>query len=142
MTLSKNTKTALAIFAASVLLLCIIWAFTRGRNTERNRICDFLAQYGYQATEDDLLFAYDERDTSIGKALDIADEAELNRLIDASKAGGFPSDTEKIGGVTLILAHFGEDTVYMYMLDGEFELCFVQTNSGEIKKLGSIIIDN
>ena len=81
MNLSKKAKMFLAIFAACILLLCIVWAFTRGRTSERSRICAELARFGYEALEDDLLFAYDERDTSIKNALDVSDDELLDGLV-------------------------------------------------------------
>ena len=136
MNITQKKRRIILTAAAVILLLCVIWLFTRGRSSERSRICAFLSDYGYECYEDDLLFAYDEKNTSIRAALSMTD-AELEDALTASKAGGFPSDAEKIGGVTLVLAKCGDDTVCMYMLDGEFELVFVQDGIGSIKAIGN-----
>ena len=51
----------------------------------------------------------------------------------ASTAAGFPSDVEKRGEITLFAARAGSDTVMLYSVDGEPELCFVQRGDDIIK---------
>ena len=134
MNMTQKTRQTILIAAIVILLLCVIWTFTRGRSTERSRICDFLADYGYTCVEDDLFFAYDEKDTSIKATLEMS-ETDLEPCVEASKSAGFPSDVEKKCSVTLILYSDGADTVYMYMADGEFELVFVEGKDGTIKPI-------
>ena len=136
MSLSNKAKRIIIIICICVFSICILWTLTRGRTSERMRICTFLASYGYNVYEEDLLFAYDNNSTSIKTAIGKTD-AETDELVAVSKAGGFESDVDKVGGVTLILATDGEDTVYIYMLNGEFELCFVQDKDGNLKKLSA-----
>ena len=134
MKLSDKTRNIILIIASCILLLCVIWTFTRGTNSERARICKFLYEYGYNVYEEDLLLAYDNSSTTIRAAID-KPEDELQEALEASKASGFRSNIDELGSVTLILATDGNDTVYMYMLNGEFELCFVQCSDSSIKQL-------
>ncbi|HWR24199.1 MAG TPA: hypothetical protein VN366_12055, partial [Feifaniaceae bacterium] len=65
--------------------------------------------------------------------------AELDAAISASKETGFPSDVNKTGDVTLIMANAGgDDVITLYLVNGEIELAFVQvTGSDAIKALGT-----
>jgi len=132
MNVTQKTRQTVLIAAIVILLLCVIWTFTRGRSSERSRICAFLAEYGYDCTDEDLLFAYDEKNTSIRTALGMTD-MELEPCVNASRNAGFPSDVDKTCSVTLILYSDGTDTVYMYMADGEPELVFTEDRDGNIK---------
>lgn len=134
MIFSKKTKQAILIIAISIFMLCILWTIFRGSGSERLRICAFLKNYGYDVYEDDLLFAYDNASTTIRAAID-KDDSEMLKLVEISEKGGFSSDVDRVGGVTLVLATNGDSTVYMYMLDGEFELCFIEHNDGTLKEL-------
>lgn len=134
MNISSVGKRTVFIIAASLLMLCVIWTFTRGRSSERQRICNLLSDYGYTVHEDDLLFAYDDAGTTIKNATGSSDE-ELAAAVEASKAGGFPSRVEEKGGVTLVMAKDSGHTVYLYMLNGEFELCFAEDDNGNVLPL-------
>lgn len=133
MNVSEKTRRIVLITALVIIVLCIAWTLFRGLSSERMRICRFLKGYGYDIYEDDLLFAYDDRDTTIRNA--IGADKDISEALAASKKGGFPSDVDRRGGVTLVLATDGTDSVLLYMLDGEFELCFVESADGEIREL-------
>ncbi len=136
MTVSEKTRRIVLITALVIIVLCIAWSLIRGISSERMRICRFLKEYGYNIYEDDLLFAYDERDTTIRNAIGV--DKDIDEAVAASKKGGFPSDVDKRGGVTLVLATDGLDSVLLYMLDGEFELCFVESADGNIRELKNV----
>ena len=90
MNVSEKTRRIVLITALVIIVLCIVWTLFRGLSSERMRICRFLKGYGYDIYEDDLLFAYDERDTTIRNA--IGADKDISEALAASKKGGFPSD--------------------------------------------------
>lgn len=135
MAFSDKTKRVLLIIAICILFFCGIWSIVRQTNSERRRICTFLYKCGYEIFEDDLLIAYDQNKTTIKNA--IGKDKNTDIIVNASKKGGYPSRIDKEGDVTLILAADEGNTIYLYMLDGKYELCFIETKKNEIKALVS-----
>lgn len=128
----KKTRLTLAIIALSLLLIVVLWLIFRSSSSELNKIVNMLNDFGYSFVVDDLFIAYDNDNISIAEALQ---NAELDDAVEASLSAGFPSDVHKTGGVTLILANDNGDVITVFVLDGEPELCFIQTENGAIKSL-------
>lgn len=133
-----DDKTRRVVFAVAlcIIVLCTVWMLVRGTTSERNKVCGMLNEYGYSFYEDDLLIAFDSADTTIKEVLADNTEADMEKAVSVSKQAGFRSDVEKRGGVTLMLAHDGTDVITLYLVDGEAELCFIETQDNEIKPLG------
>ncbi|NLB61024.1 MAG: hypothetical protein GX802_01145 [Clostridiales bacterium] len=131
---NKRIQTILIISACAVLVLAIVWAFTRGSNSELKPITDKINSLGYSFHPDDLFIAYDNSNTTIAEVIaeneeTQVNEKELEKIIAESKAYGFDSDIKKRGGVTLILAREGTKVIICYLVDGEIELLFTQNIS-------------
>lgn len=140
MVLGDKTRRIILISATAIIILCIVWYIVFGSNSEMSRIASFLRNYGYDIYEDELLIAYDNANTTIAEVLQSsnATEADIQNAVNASKQKGFSSDIQRRGGVTLILANCEGDTVTLYLVDGEKELCFVQGADSTIKPLGDV----
>ena len=131
-TMPKKTRYIMLGVAAGLLLLVVIWFIFRSSSYGLNEVANKINAYGYSFLPDDLFLAYDNADTSIA---DILEDVDLTLAVEASRKAGFPSDVYKNGGVTLILANSGSDIVTVYLVDGEIELCFIQTTDGNVRAL-------
>ena len=127
--MTKKTRTVLLAVAASLLFLVVLWIIFRSGGSSLKKVADEINKFGYNFTADDMLIAYDNSNASIAEVLD---DVDLSEAVEASIKAGFPSDVNKIGGVTLILANDGNDIVTVYLVDGKIELCFVQTMGGNV----------
>ena len=132
--MTKKTRLTLMIVALLLLFLVVLWLIFRSSNSELKIIADRINSFGYSFTADDLLVAYDNSNTSIASVLDGVD---LDNAVRVSREAGFSSDVDKVGGVTLILANDGDDIITLYLVDGEIELCFVQTIDGDAVSIKS-----
>ena len=133
--MNKKTRLTLLGIAAGLLLLAVLWLVFRSSASSLNAVAKQINSYGYGFIADDLVIAYDNADTSIA---DVLDGIDLEDAVQASREAGFPSDVQRTGGVTLMLAEddFG-GVVTIYLVDGEIELCFVQTTDGGIAALNN-----
>ena len=131
-TMPKKTRYIMLGVAAGLLLLVVIWFIFRSSAYGLNEVAEKINSYGYSFLSDDLFVAYDNADTSIA---DVMEDVDLTSAVEASRMAGFSSDVYKRGGVTLILANSGDDIVTVYLVDGEIELCFIQTTNGNVRAL-------
>ena len=100
------------------------------------RLCRIVNEFGFALHPDDLYPAGAWNDTSIRALLP---ETELSEAVAASKDAGFPSDIDRTGQVTLVMANVGnDDVVTLYLVDGEVELGFLQVKGTEtVRALGA-----
>lgn len=129
----KKTRTILLIVAAALLAAAAFLYFTSD-NSALQAVCDKVNAFGYDFVSDDWYVAGGQADTTI-EALSSGED--LSEAVEASKASGFPSDTNKLGEVVLLLGQLeNDDVVTVYIVNGEIELCFVQTLNGKLSPLG------
>ncbi|HWS28895.1 MAG TPA: hypothetical protein VN512_02150 [Clostridia bacterium] len=129
----KKTRAILLIVAAALLAAAAFLYFASG-NGALKAVCEEVNAFGYAFLPDDWYTAGGQADTSIEA---LAGSEDLSEAVAASKAAGFPSDTEKRGEVVLLLGQLAnDDVVTVYIVNGEIELCFVQTLGGDVFSLG------
>ena len=120
----NKTKRCVLAIAGALLLLALALHLSISGDDPVSDIVSTLRSYGYRVYDSDLYIAGDYRNTSIAALLP---EKELEEARKASLKAGFPSDTERIGDVVLILSATREGEILtLYALDGELELCFIQ----------------
>ena len=123
------------IAAGALLLIAAVWSLFLSGGAGA-ALASKMNSYGYTLTPDDFYPAGEWKNTSIRTLLS---GAQLDAAISVSKQAGFPSDVEKMGDVTLLMANAGgDDVITLYLVDGEIELAFVQvTGADAVKLLGS-----
>ncbi len=133
--MNARRRRGFLIAAGALLLVAAVWSLSLSGGAGA-ALANKLNSYGYALTADDLYPAGEWKDVSIKTLLS---GAELEAAISVSRQAGFPSDVEKTGTVTLVMANSGEDDVItLYLVNGEIELAFVQvTGSDVVKVLGS-----
>lgn len=133
MVTDKKTRMIFLAVAAVLLAAAAVLYFTAD-NSSLKALCGTVNAFGYDFVPDDWYAAGGEADTTI---LLLTDGEDLGEAVAASRNAGFPSDAEKRGEVALLLARTeNDDVVTAYIVNGELELCFVQTLAGAIKTLG------
>ncbi len=134
--IGKRGRWILFIAAGALLVAAFLWNTRLNATSEGARLCRVVNGFGYTMHPDDLYPAGAWNDTSIRALLP---ETELADAVAASKSGGFPSDIDRMGQITLIMANVGEqDVVTLYLVNGEIELGFVQvTGTGTVRALGA-----
>ena len=134
MDLKKRTKILLLVLVA--VLICIAAALNYDTENlgPRAEICNRLSEYGYSLEFDDIFVSGESERTSIRALLS---EVDLTAAVEASLQAGFPSDIDTVGEVVVLLAALDEERVItIYTLDGEMQLCFIQTlDSYEVEPL-------
>ena len=133
--MNARRRKGFLIAAGVLLLVAAVWSLFLSGGAGA-ALASKLNSYGYTLTADDLYPAGEWKDTSIKTLLS---GAELGPAISASKQAGFPSDVDKTGTVTLVMANVGgDDVITIYLVNGEIELAFVQvTGTDAVKVLGS-----
>jgi len=123
------------IAAAVLIAAAFLWSVHLDQTGQGAKLLRTLNAYGYALQIDDLYPAGAWKDTSIRALLP---DSELKDAVQASRDAGFPSDIDKAGDVTLLLAHTeSADVLTVYLVGDTPELCFVQgTGTGEIRALG------
>ena len=58
--------------------------------------------------------------------------AEVELMVSAAKQAGFAADMDRRGEVSILLYQCEKGVMTIYLIDGEIELCFIQTQSGEV----------
>ena len=53
-------------------------------------------------------------------------------MVSAAKQAGFAADMDRRGEVSILLYQCDKGVMTIYLIDGEIELCFIQTQSGEV----------
>ncbi len=132
-----SNKTRLIFLGAAVLLLAIaaVWSVEIAENDALADIAERLNAFGYSLKSRDIYVLGESRGTSIAAVLEGTDLAEA---VAASRAAGFPSDVAAVGDIIAMLAETEQGVITLYLRDTAIELCFIQTESGEILPLGGI----
>lgn len=132
--MSARGRNITLIAAGALLVIALILAVSIAGDDPLADVAEEINAFGYSLTPEDFYVLGGAGDTSIAALLE-KDEAELAPVIEASRACGFPSDTLATGDITALLANTDRGVVTVYMRDGNIELCFLQTEEGEILPL-------
>ncbi len=134
MEMSKNTKLIVLLIAALLIVCAVLLNGTVSKNSPYRSAVEELSARGYTLTEDDLFDVGSFEDTAIAEVLAGQD---LTQAVEASVKGGFPSDTNAVGDIKMLLLTMeNKDIITIFLRDGEIELCFVQRlDSAEIRPL-------
>ena len=113
------------LFSILLLILAVyLWRGLEARNPNAP-IVDMLRSRGYTVELDQLYYVGSFPDQSISQVLSGVD---LSEAVAASEAAGFPSRVDQAGEVSLLVCMLGNgDAITVYLLDGEMELCFLQS---------------
>ena len=134
--MSMTKRTRIVLFTLAIMLLCVAAALNyRTENLgPRAEICNRLAEYGYSLTFEDIYVTGESKNVTIRELLE---DVDLSDAVSASEQAGFPSRIDLAGDVVVLLAALdSERVITVYVLDGEMELCFIQTlNSYEVEPL-------
>ncbi len=129
----KRLRTILLV-AAAALIAAAAFLYISAGESPLVAVCETVNAYGYNFVPDDWYIAGGQTETSIYA---LAEGEDLSEAVAASKVSGFASDIQKFGEVVLLLGQTeNDDVVTVYIVNGEIELCFVQTLAGEITPLG------
>lgn len=132
--LNKRARVYLLVAAGVLLAGALLWGTLLNNRSFGGRICRMLANYDYQLHPDDLYVTAAEPQTSI-RAL--FGDMDLSGPLEASRAVGLPSDIERIGDITMLLAQAENgDTITLFLLGEDVELGFVQAAGGDVYPLG------
>jgi len=134
MDLTNKHRNILLIASAFVLALAFLLSLGLEQADPNGPLVDMLRSRGYSLTSDQLYHAGDFPAATIQ---DVLNGVELQEAVEASLAGGFPSRVDAAGDVTLLLCTLGNgDVITLFLLDGEAELCFLQSlNDGSARPL-------
>lgn len=125
MEMEKKHRNILLIASGLVLLAALaLWGGLTGKNPNEP-LAAMLRGRGYTVDAEQFYHAGSFQGQSISQVLAGMD---LEEAVAASRAGGFPSDVERPGAVELLLCGMGNgDVITLFLLDGQVELCFVQS---------------
>ena len=132
--MKRRTRVLLITAAAVLLAIAMTLNYRLEHLSERAKICNALAEYGYELGFDDIYVSGDTPDISIRELLE---GIPLDAAVAASRAAGFPSDVDRIGDIVVLMAAISQDRVItIYTVDGQMELCFIQiVGSYEVEAL-------
>jgi len=124
MEMSKNTKLIVLLSAALLIVGAVLMNGAVSRQSPYRAAVEELTGRGYTMTEDDLYDVGSFDNTTIAEVLAGQD---LAGAVEASRAGGFPSDVNAAGNINMLLLTMeNQDIITIFLRDGEMELCFVQ----------------
>lgn len=125
MEMNKKHRNILLIASGLALLAALaLWGNLAGQNPNEP-LAAMLRARGYTVDAEQFYHAGSFQGQSISQVLSGVDLAEA---VAASQAGGFPSDVGRPGAVELLLCGMGNgDVITLFLLDGQAELCFVQS---------------
>lgn len=124
MEMSKNTKLIVLLAAALLIVCAVLLNGTVSQQSPYRAAVEELTARGYTLTEDDLYDVGSFEDTTIAEVLAGQD---LTQAVEASMAGGFPSDVNAVGSIKMLLLTMeNQDIITIFLRDGSIELCFVQ----------------
>ena len=134
MELKKSTRIIMLAVAALLIAGALL---LNGSITESHPYAaagDVLREYGYTLNDDDFYNAGSFESSTIQEILSGQNLAEA---VEVSREGGFHSDVNARGYITLLLLTLeNRDVVTLFTRDGAAELCFIQRMStGELLPL-------
>lgn len=133
---NRHTRTVLTLIAVGIITVGAVLSAIIDERDPLNAVAARINEHGYSLDNDDIYIFGGEADSTIRQMLmrDDADE-DISLAIEASKNAGFTSDIDRRGEITVLIAQCESGTVTIYLIDGEIELCFIQTEEGEVLPL-------
>lgn len=130
---ARGRNITLAV-AALLLIAAVVLSSDIARNDPLADLADEINRFDYALTAEDFYVLGGAEDTSIAQVLG-EEGADLAPAAAASGQAGFPADTQSVGDVTALLAKTDRGVITVYLLDGNIQLCFLQTEDGEIEPI-------
>ena len=127
MGLSNRTKFILLGLAAVLLVVAAVWS------VQLAHLAEELNAFGYSLEGEDIYVLGESRGISIAEVLAGTD---LTEAVAASRAAGFPSDVNAVGDIVAMLANTEAGVITLYLRNEAIELCFIQTDEGQVLPLG------
>lgn len=131
--MTARSRKIIFLIAGALLLVAFVWHVLLAQNGIAPRIARQINAYGYNLHADDIYSAADWENATIRELLP---DDDLTGAVEASTKVNLPSNIDRRGQVTLILAQAGADTLSVFYVDGELELAFMQ-RGGVIFPLGA-----
>ena len=132
--MSARGRTVTLAVAAALLVIAVVLSVGIARNDPLADLADEINRFGYTLRAEDFYVLGGAEDQSIAQVL-ADEETGLAAVVAASVQAGFPADTQTAGDVTVLLAKTGKGVVTVYLLNGIVQLCFLQTENGEIEPI-------
>ncbi len=131
--MKRHTRTMLTLIAVGIIIAAAVWSVIISQNDPLEAIAKELNTHGYSIYGDDLYILGGQKDTTIRELLAGGDDAEeIDTIIDAAKEAGFEANVDKRGEVSILLYRLDSGVMTIYLIDGQIELCFIQTDDGEV----------
>ncbi|MDR1620637.1 MAG: hypothetical protein LBS18_08270 [Clostridiales bacterium] len=123
--MEKRTRRILLIVAGAILALALLWSVNLNISSESGRFAAYLRdEFGYVVDKSDIYPAGQWPDTTI-RAL--FPDTDLDKMREASRQAGLPSEVDRRGDITLLLVNAAADDVLtLFVVDGEVTVGFVQ----------------
>lgn len=132
--MKKRTKIVLMVAAIVLLGIAAALNYKLENLGARAQIVNQINEFGYDLAYDDLYITGDTPRTSIRELMG---ELPLEDAVEASGRCGFDGNVDRVGEVVVLLASISKtEVITVFTLDGQIELCFIQTlDSYEVKPL-------
>lgn len=134
--MKRHTRTVLTLIAVGIIAVGAVLSAVIDKRDPLNAVADKINEHGYSLGNDDIYILGGEADSTIRQMLmqNEADE-DISSAVEASMSSLFPSDIDRQGEITVLIAECESGVITIYLIDGEIELCFIQTEEGEVLPL-------
>lgn len=131
--MKRHTRTMLTLIAVGIIIAAAVWSIIISKNDPLEAIANELNAHGYSMRGDELYILGGKADATIREVLAQGEDAGAEELIAAAaRQAGFAADIDRRGEITVLLYQCDKGVMTIYLIDGEIELCFIQTQSGEV----------
>ena len=123
----------LTLIAVGIIIAAAVWSIIISKNDPLEAIANELNAHGYSMRGDELYILGGKVNATIREVLAQGEDAGAEELIAAAaRQAGFAADIDRRGEITILLYQCDKGVMTIYLIDGEIELCFIQTQSGEV----------
>ena len=123
----------LTLIAVGIIIAAAVWSIIISKNDPLEAIANELNAHGYSMRGDELYILGGKTDATIREVLAQGEDAGAEELIAAAaRQAGFAADIDRRGEITILLYQCDKGVMTIYLIDGEIELCFIQTQNGEV----------
>lgn len=131
--MKRHTRTMLTLIAVGIIIAAAVWSIIISKNDPLEAVAAELNAHGYSLRGDDLYILGGRVDSTVREALEGSTDADgLELIVSAAKQAGFAADIDRRGEVSILLYQCEKGVMTIYLIDGEIELCFIQTDGGEV----------
>ncbi len=131
--MKRHTRTMLTLIAVGIIIAAAVWSIIISKNDPLEAIANELNAHGYSMRGDELYILGGKVNATIREVLAQGEDAGAEELIAAAaRQAGFAADIDRRGEITILLYQCDKGVMTIYLIDGEIELCFIQTQSGEV----------